>query len=209
MASPRWLSIWVFFLKKLLFSPAPWSGTSLGAWPQSHSWGLSWVTEGWGWGQSPAVGEEAPIGVTGAVAARGGAGGPLILQGLPGERRAIEGTLFLPPSCQWAARRASVRGILAADVTKPHTAWNRAPGHREVRGEHWVLELEEEPRDPAKPDPETCWGPLDKLAEGLHSLFISVDPTPGTQSQARDSRCSGNTGSFPSTQLRAFTPRFQ
>ena len=25
----------------------------------------------------------------------------------------------------------------------------------------------------------------------------------------RQSRCSGNTGSFPSTQLRAFTPRFQ
>ena len=123
---PRWLSIWVFFLKKLLFSPAPWSGTSLGAWPQSHGWGLSWVTEGWGWGQSPAVGEEAPIGVTRAVAARGGAGRPLILQGLPGERRAIEGTLFLPPSCQWAARRASVRGVLATDVTKPHTAWNRA-----------------------------------------------------------------------------------
>lgn len=109
-----------------------------------------------GWGQSPAVSEEAPIGMTGAVTAWGGAGGPLILQGLPGERRAVEGTLFLPPSCQRAAGCASVRGVFAADVTKPHTAWNRAPGHREVRGEHWVLELEEEPRDPTKPDPETC-----------------------------------------------------
>ena len=31
MASLRWLSIWVFFLKKLLFSPAPWSGTIPGS----------------------------------------------------------------------------------------------------------------------------------------------------------------------------------
>lgn len=83
-------------------------------------------------GQLPPVGEEAPVGMARAITAWGGASWPLVLQRLPGEGRAIEGTLFLPPGGQRAARCTSVRGIFATDVTKPHTAWNRAPGHRKA-----------------------------------------------------------------------------
>lgn len=81
-------------------------------------------------GQSPPVGEEAPVGVAGPVAAWGGAGGPLVLQRLPGERGAVDGALLLPPRGQRAAGRATVRGVLAADVAEPHAAWNWAPGAR-------------------------------------------------------------------------------
>lgn len=78
------------------------------------------------------MGEETAIGMARAVAAWGGASGALILQRLPGERRAIESTLFLPPSGQWTARSTPVRGIFAADVAEPHTAWNWAPRHRKT-----------------------------------------------------------------------------
>lgn len=62
-----------------------------------------------GWaGQVPAVSEEAAIGVARTITARSRAGGPLVLQRLPGERGAIDGTLFLPPGGQRAARRTSV-----------------------------------------------------------------------------------------------------
>lgn len=77
-------------------------------------------------GKSPSMGEEAPVGMTRAVTAWSGTGGSLILQRLPRERRAIEGPLLLPPGSERAARCTSVRCILATDVTKPHTARNRA-----------------------------------------------------------------------------------
>ena len=74
----------VFFLEKLPCTPEP--GLALpGSLAHSPAAGALLGDGGAGrLGQSPPVGEEAPVGVAGAVAAWGGAGGPLVLQGLPG-----------------------------------------------------------------------------------------------------------------------------
>lgn len=130
MAPPRWLPSWVLlFLEKLQFTPESWPVPPWEPYPHPQRRSLLDGREGREAGWSPPVGEEAPVGVARAVAAWSGAGGPLILQGLPGEG-AIERTLLLPPGSQGAARCTSVGGILAADVTKPHAAWNGAPGHK-------------------------------------------------------------------------------
>ena len=84
----------------------------------------------------PAVGEEAPVGVSRAVAARRGAGGALGLEGLPVEGGPVQDALLLAPRGQRAAVGAAVRGVLPADVAKAVTAWHRAPaGGRQREGE--------------------------------------------------------------------------
>ena len=79
-------------------------------------------------GVSPAVGEEAAVGVSGAVAAGRGAGGALRLEGLPGEGRPIQEPLLLTPRRQRAAIGAAVGGVLPADVAQAVAAGHRAPG---------------------------------------------------------------------------------
>lgn len=77
--------------------------------------------------------EEAPVGVAGAVAARGRAGRAFVFQRFPGKRGAVEGSFLLPAGCEGAPRCAPVRGVFATDVSKPNAARNRTPGHREKK----------------------------------------------------------------------------
>lgn len=70
--------------------------------------------------------EEASIGVSGAIAARGGAGGPLCLEGLPVEGRAVQETLFLPAGRQRTPVGAAVRGVLPTDVAQAVAAGHGA-----------------------------------------------------------------------------------
>lgn len=84
----------------------------------------------------PPVSEEAPVGVAGAVAARGGAGRAFVFQRFPGKRGAVEGSFLLPAGCEGAPRGAPVRGVFATDVSKPNAARNRTPGHREKKIQH-------------------------------------------------------------------------
>ena len=76
----------------------------------------------------PAVGEEAPVGVSRAVAARRGAGGALGLEGLPVEGGPVQDALLLAPRGQRAAVGAAVRGVLPADVAQAIAAGHGAPG---------------------------------------------------------------------------------
>lgn len=62
--------------------------------------------------------EKAPVGVPGAVAAGGGAGGPLGLEGLPVEGRPVQEALLLPAGGQRTPVGAAVRGVLPTDVAQ-------------------------------------------------------------------------------------------
>lgn len=79
---------------------------------------------------SPAVREEASIGVTRAVTPGGGAGGPLSLKRLPVEGHPVQEPLLLSAGCQRAAVGAAVRGVLPADVSQAVAAWHGASAGR-------------------------------------------------------------------------------
>ena len=79
----------------------------------------------------PAVSQEAAVGVTGAVAARRGAGRSFSLEGLPGKRRPVQEPLLLAARCQRTAVGAAVGGVLPTDVTQTVAAWNRTPGDKQ------------------------------------------------------------------------------
>lgn len=70
--------------------------------------------------------EEASVSMSGAVTTRGGTGGPLCLEGLPVEGRAVEETLLLPAGRQRTPVGAAVRGVLPADVTQAVATRHRA-----------------------------------------------------------------------------------
>jgi len=97
-----------------------------------------WVIGGGGGGGlvSPAVGEEAAVGVSGAVTPGRGAGGALRLEGLPGEGCSVQEPLLLPPRRQRAAIGAAVCGILPADVAQAVTAGDRAPSNHSATYHH-------------------------------------------------------------------------
>lgn len=80
---------------------------------------------------SPAMCEEAAVGVSGAVTAGGGAGGTLCLEGLPVEGHPVQQALLLPAGGQRAAVGAAVRGVLAADMAQAVAARHGASAGRD------------------------------------------------------------------------------
>lgn len=92
----------------------------------------------------PAVCEEAAISVSGAITAGGGAGGPLCLEGLPVEGRAVQETLFLSAGRQRTPVGAAVRGVLPTDVAQAVAAGHGASAGS--RGKEGNKEKDEERR---------------------------------------------------------------
>lgn len=72
------------------------------------------------------MGEEASVGMSGAITAWSGTGWPLCLEGLPVEGCAIQETLLLSSGRQRTPIGAAVCGILPTDVAQAVAARHRA-----------------------------------------------------------------------------------